>query len=57
MNEPDFEIPDVHAAGLAGLDMPAIAQQLTDAGLTLEKMKCFWILLSKVQGFRRQVIG
>ena len=39
MNEPDFEIPDVHAAGLAGLDMPAIAQQLTDAGLTLEKMQ------------------
>lgn len=39
MNEPDFEIPDVHAAGLAGLNMPAIAHQMTDAGLTLEKMK------------------
>ena len=39
MNEPDFEIPDVHAAGLAGLNMAAVSQLLTDAGLTLEKMK------------------
>jgi hypothetical protein len=39
MNEPDFEIPDVHASGLAALKMPAVAAQLTDAGLTLEKMQ------------------
>lgn len=41
MNEPDFEIPDVHAAGLAGLNMTAASQVLTDAGLTLtlEKMQ------------------
>eukprot|EP00984_Skeletonema_dohrnii_P008904 scaffold3309_cov118-Skeletonema_dohrnii-CCMP3373.AAC.7 len=38
-NEPDFEIPDVHAAGLAGLDMPAVATLLSDAGLTLDKMQ------------------
>ncbi|KAL7492189.1 hypothetical protein ACHAWT_001371 [Skeletonema menzelii] len=39
MNEPDFEIPDVHAAGLAGLNMTAVSHLLTDAGLTLEKMQ------------------
>jgi len=39
MNEPDFEVPDVHAAGLDGLRMPALANQLTEAGLTLEKMQ------------------
>ncbi len=39
MNEPDFEIPDVHAAGLAGLNMIEASQLLTDAGLTLEKMQ------------------
>ena len=39
LNEPDFEIPDVHAAGLSELNMPAVAIQLTDSGLTLEKMR------------------
>lgn len=39
INEPDFEIPDVHAAGLAGLNITAASQLLTDAGLTLKKMQ------------------